>query len=1044
MTVFLRTLGSPQLATETGEQLLPKGKPLALLAYCAADRRRVLSRDECASLLWSDMEPERARHSVRQAIWRLRKVLGEVFLTRDDLITGVGPDLVTDRDRFLEAVHASDATAALELYTGPFLDGMVLPGGDEFDDWLQFERHRLEEALVLLVERAADTALAEERRTEARTLAEQLVARAPNHTGARRLLVEVLFAAGDPAAARQEADALEAELRRDGGDVPPRIASTLARVRAADVGVETPTTELTFDFVGRDAVFADVLQGWREAQQGTTRLFLMTGAAGIGKSRFLQVVQRRCSVKGTRALLVRANVGEQAVPYGYAAMLVRTMAQLPGAAGVSEESARELAAIDPSLVAVFRTTPAAWNATESPRRRALAVLDLLQAVAEQKPLALLLDDWHWMDTPSRDLLTVTLGRCEGVPLLVMIASRSAQDLPSLDAAQRLVLSPLDLEEILEALRSTGTWPSHAEAAQFLGTLATASRGVPLDLYERLNMVIEGGALTLHAGAWQADSWASMTRDVAAASPLVRRLAACSALERDLLLVVATAGVPMAVPMLHRAVRSIGAAGDASASPLTREQFDGALQLLESKLLLRQDGQQVQPSHDTVAEAMLESVDRAERRTAHAALAAAFEHVAVTGTGATERVHAAEYAYAALRHALLADEMDRAGRQLARVVGMARERGDKRSAHEILVDVTGSLPRDIDEQRVLRAVPLWQRWRRPSGLAFSIVSLLIAVLASFTAWRVVAAPVVQLVQTPSSAVGTPSYGDSVYRPVPAPLVGMARELPDSTLVSISPIDGRAEVVAGGTAYVIKGQASLASLRVRLRDTSAVLRVTAPGHRPAAFTVRQGYDGATLVGSSLVKASFVEATFGGTRLDSRNPELTVRAGQEVEGVVQARYTAMFGAASVWLSYTPSWGVPAEQMREYMPVTTPTLDEGVDVPVRFVAPARAGRYWLLFVVAGEPSGGFALSATNWSVERPIWGDGNDVAQLPDSVIERASREGFARLYLAFPREWKRTESQCRRDTLSVRGDGSRPPRVVKYCENRVGLFGIRVVVQ
>lgn len=47
--------------------LLPKGKPLALLVYCTTERSRSLSRESLASIIWSEVPADRARHSLRQA-----------------------------------------------------------------------------------------------------------------------------------------------------------------------------------------------------------------------------------------------------------------------------------------------------------------------------------------------------------------------------------------------------------------------------------------------------------------------------------------------------------------------------------------------------------------------------------------------------------------------------------------------------------------------------------------------------------------------------------------------------------------------------------------------------------------------------------------------------------------------------------------------------------------------------------------------------------------------------------------------------------------
>ncbi len=211
--VFLvRTLGSAELCELSADgqarpRLLGPGKPLALLAYCCSARDREHSGDFLASLLWSDLETARSRLCLRQALWRLRRLVGECLRVRDDAVLGVDPAIDCDRDRFLSAVHRGDAMAAMQAYGGPFLAGLSVPGGDEFEDWAALERRHLEESLLRVVEPFARGLVREGRLAQARELVGCLAAVAPDSLDARRMAVEVLLDAGDSVGARRGADA---------------------------------------------------------------------------------------------------------------------------------------------------------------------------------------------------------------------------------------------------------------------------------------------------------------------------------------------------------------------------------------------------------------------------------------------------------------------------------------------------------------------------------------------------------------------------------------------------------------------------------------------------------------------------------------------------------------------------------------------------------------------------------------------------------------------------------------------------------------------
>src|SRR4029453_8729559 len=97
---------------------------LTLLALLVASGDRGLERDAIADLLWPDSEPLRARHSLHQLIFEMRRGYG-----CDELLTGT-PMLRLDQDcittdvwEFERALRRRELETAVELYRGPFADG---------------------------------------------------------------------------------------------------------------------------------------------------------------------------------------------------------------------------------------------------------------------------------------------------------------------------------------------------------------------------------------------------------------------------------------------------------------------------------------------------------------------------------------------------------------------------------------------------------------------------------------------------------------------------------------------------------------------------------------------------------------------------------------------------------------------------------------------------------------------------------------------------------------------------------------------------------
>src|SRR5438093_5222251 len=143
--VELRTFGGLSLeangAPPTGAAA--QRKTLALLALLARHPRG-LSRDKLIAYLWSETDAERGRSLLRQACYALRRDLhaNDLFLGSREL--RLNPAVVTsDVQAFDDALQRGDPAAAVDRYSGPFLDGFYLTEASEFERWLDTERAQL-------------------------------------------------------------------------------------------------------------------------------------------------------------------------------------------------------------------------------------------------------------------------------------------------------------------------------------------------------------------------------------------------------------------------------------------------------------------------------------------------------------------------------------------------------------------------------------------------------------------------------------------------------------------------------------------------------------------------------------------------------------------------------------------------------------------------------------------------------------------------------------------------------------------------------------
>lgn len=250
--LLLRVLGSISLSRPDGtpvQSILAQPKRVALLAYLASSHPPAPHpRDELLALLWPDLDQQRARRALRQALHGLRKSLGP------DVVTGKGRELVgvdperlrCDAVEFYRALDDGRTREALEMYRGDFLRGFHVSGALEFERWTEQRRRELRLEAVGAAWQVAESLEADGKAGEARRAGEKALELAPLDGEAVRRYVLLMDRLGQPAAAIRAYRTYEERLReeldldpspetralaesvREGGDPPERSSSVSA------------------------------------------------------------------------------------------------------------------------------------------------------------------------------------------------------------------------------------------------------------------------------------------------------------------------------------------------------------------------------------------------------------------------------------------------------------------------------------------------------------------------------------------------------------------------------------------------------------------------------------------------------------------------------------------------------------------------------------------------------------------------------------------------------------------------------------------------
>ncbi len=234
-TLRLTLLGGFELAHAAGDRLAIRArKTQALLAWLALHHERAQTRDRLAGLLWPESDTPNARHSLRQALASLRAALGPhaATLLTDGETLGLTPGALDTDVASFERLAGTRLPETLEragaLYRGALLEGLVT-GAEDYDDWLDTERRRLEALAIVCIDALATHYRSSGDRSTALQAALRLLALDPLRESTHRTLMALYAEQGDTAAALRQYQRCRNLLSRELGVSPQPVTDALHR-----------------------------------------------------------------------------------------------------------------------------------------------------------------------------------------------------------------------------------------------------------------------------------------------------------------------------------------------------------------------------------------------------------------------------------------------------------------------------------------------------------------------------------------------------------------------------------------------------------------------------------------------------------------------------------------------------------------------------------------------------------------------------------------------------------------------------------------------
>ena len=392
----LQTIGQVSFSTAGVLMSLPT-RGYALVALLALSRRKTLTRAEACANLWGGASAESAKHSLSQLLVTLRRRCPDLVHATNELVL-LNAAVRTDLDKIRRELRCGEIRRALMMYGGAFLEDLP-PLSREFDDWRCAIQRKLAHSFISAIESWLPLQLLK------------------GHTLESRRVIRL------------------AERR-----LKPLWDRSMLPQWQQDALSNGPPSE-TCQIAGRDRELNLLHTALTELQRGRGSFVVIAGEAGMGKTTLVEAVSWVARSSGTPCIVLRGYETRRTEGLQLVWDLISSDA-LRTTEATTDDSRPEVV----SNLHEWRNLP---NTHQERRHFLFERAHRLILSSRHNAVVIIIDDLHWLDESSLDVVKLLAKVTSDLPLLVIVTLRPSTIGASLitEAMQGRHVSPMSLASI---------------------------------------------------------------------------------------------------------------------------------------------------------------------------------------------------------------------------------------------------------------------------------------------------------------------------------------------------------------------------------------------------------------------------------------------------------------------------------------------------------------------------------------------------------------------------------------------------------------------